>query len=68
MYKIIDSKICSLFRTKKSKKGDKTMDKNMGLINDIIGNKLTDIHKMHHFHCSMNIKLENKFSFDYKEL
>lgn len=44
------------------------MDKNMGLINGIIGNKLTDIHKMHHFHCSMNIKLENKFSFDYKEL
>lgn len=33
------------------------MDKNMGLINDMVGFQLTDVHKMHDFHGSVKIKL-----------
>lgn len=36
---------------------DERMDKNMGLINDMVGFQLTDVHKMHDFHGSVKIKL-----------
>lgn len=63
MYQIMEGKIHNSFRTK-TWKGDKRMDMYIELINDMVGYQLIDIHKMHHFHGSVKIKIENiKFIF-----
>lgn len=43
-------KMYNIPRTKRWKVGQ-----DMGLINDMVGYQLTDIHKMHYFHGSMKI-------------